>query len=73
MVYSLDEEIKSMSLGERIRIARTTVKMSQDELARSLFVTQSYISDIENNVYEPKWSLMVKLVSVTRKSFEFFA
>lgn len=73
MVYSLDEEIKGMSLGERIRIARTTVKLSQDELARSLFVTQSYISDIENNVYEPKWSLMVKLVSVTRKSFEFFA
>lgn len=73
MVYSLDEEIKGMSLGERIRIARTTVKLSQEQLAQSLFVTQSYISDIENDVYEPKWGLMVKLVSVTRKSFEFFA
>lgn len=73
MVYSLDEEIKNLSLGERIRLARVTVRMSQEELAKKLFVTQSHISDLENNVYEPKWGLMVALVTVTRKSFEFFA
>jgi transcriptional regulator with XRE-family HTH domain len=73
MVYSLDEEIKTLTLGERIRLARITIRMSQKEMADKLFVTQSYISDLENNVYEPKWQLMVQLVKLTRKSFEFFA
>lgn len=73
MVYSLDKEIKTLTLGERIRLARITIRMSQQEMADKLYVTQSYISDLENNVYEPKWQLMVQLVKLTRKSFEFFA
>jgi DNA-binding XRE family transcriptional regulator len=73
MVYSLDEEMKNLTLGERIRVARVTVRLSQEEMAKLLFVTQSHISDLENNVYEPKWQLMVSLVKITRKSFEFFA
>lgn len=68
----VDEYIKKLSLGQKIKIARTTVGLTQDALAKKLGYSQCYISELENNAYEPKWSTMTEIVNITRKTYEWF-
>jgi transcriptional regulator with XRE-family HTH domain len=38
-----------MTPGERIREARKTLKMSQPDFARAIFISSGYIAELENN------------------------
>lgn len=42
-----------MTIGERIALFRKKVKIRQDTFAKSVGVSQSHISKIENNQDEP--------------------
>ena len=42
-----------MSIGERIKILRKERKLTQVELAKKSNISRSYLTDIENNRYNP--------------------
>ena len=62
------------SIGEKVRWARDSSKMSQEELAAASGVLQSSISRIENSVaVDPKFSTIVALCRATNCQLEDFA
>ena len=49
-----------LTLGERIRIHRTRMGMSQTELARKVGISKTAMNDIERGkTTDPKWSTVV--------------
>ena len=38
-----------MSINERIKNLRNTLKMSQSEFAKAIYISNGYIADLENN------------------------
>lgn len=51
-----------LTLGERIRIARTRYGMSQAELARRVGISKTAMNDIERGrTTDPKWSIVVAI------------
>lgn len=52
-----------MTTGERIRIAREAVPMTQKELSKALGVSESYISQYERNIRNPKQETLQKIAA----------
>ena len=50
-----------MSLGERVKQRRNTLKITQQQVATALGVTSQYISLIEQDNTTPSLSLLLKL------------
>jgi transcriptional regulator with XRE-family HTH domain len=50
-----------MSLGQRIRMRREALKLTQEQLAKSLGLTSQYISIIEQDKRSPALSSLAKL------------
>lgn len=53
-----------MTVGERIAFFRKKIKVKQDEFAKSVGVSQSHISKIENNQDEPSDKLIQRILAV---------
>lgn len=53
-----------MTIGERIALFRKKVKIRQDTFAKSVGVSQSHISKIENNQDEPSDKLLQRILAV---------
>jgi len=50
-----------MQLGRAIRLARVKKGWTQDELARKLGVSTTYVSLLERDKRDPSWSFIQKL------------
>ncbi|HYH20427.1 MAG TPA: helix-turn-helix transcriptional regulator [Azospirillum sp.] len=50
-----------MAVGERVKQARTTLQLTQKELARRLSLSQSYLSEVENGKGKANIDLLVGL------------
>jgi len=60
----LEKGFESFKLGAILLEARKEKGMTQDELARKVGTTKSYISKIENNVKEARLSTLQKIVEL---------
>lgn len=61
-----------MTIGENIRRIRTTKKMSQEELAKQLFVSRQTISRWETGKVLPTMENVLELVTFFEKPIEYF-
>jgi len=53
--------VEQVSLGERIRERRQTLKITQQDLAQALGMTPQHISAIEQNKWSPSLAVLPKL------------
>lgn len=56
-----------MSLGEKIKFIRLTIRMSQKEFASEIGCAQSLISSYEAGSKKPSYDLLVKLDEIAKK------
>lgn len=63
---------KQESLGKRVRLARIARGLTQQQLAALVYITQSSISDIEKDISEPKWGLMLAIIRVLKCEIDYF-
>lgn len=59
-------------LGKRIKLARIEAELTQLELAKQIYVTQTVVSDWENGIYEPRALMLSQIAKVTGKHFDYF-
>ncbi|TEB04777.1 HTH-type transcriptional regulator ImmR [Pelotomaculum schinkii] len=52
-----------MSIGKRLKEARTYLKLTQEKFAQPLAITRGYIASMENDLQEPSDTLL-KLISI---------
>lgn len=52
------------TLGEKIAIERLTKRWTQKKLASSIGITQSMLSEYENDIVSPRWD---KIVLIARQ------
>ena len=60
----LDAGFESFKIGAMIQEARLQKGLTQEELAQKVGTTKSYISKIENNVKEARFSTLQKIVEL---------
>lgn len=85
MANAFLDTVDKISLGKKIRLARIaagltqqelavkiTTELSQKELAAGLYITQSSLSDFENDISEPRWSLMFRIIKGLNADISFF-
>ncbi|WP_026976693.1 helix-turn-helix domain-containing protein [Flavobacterium tegetincola] len=60
----LDEGYENFKIGAMIHSARLEKGMTQEQLAKKTGTTKSYISKIENNVKEARFSTLQKIVEL---------
>ncbi|MGL2962950.1 helix-turn-helix domain-containing protein [Flavobacterium sp. RSB2_4_14] len=60
----LDLDYENFKIGAMIHEARLQKGMTQEELAEKAGTTKSYISKIENNVKEARFSTLQKIVEL---------
>ncbi|HPS65046.1 MAG TPA: helix-turn-helix transcriptional regulator [Ignavibacteria bacterium] len=60
----LEEGYENFKLGALIQEARLEKGMTQEELANRIGTTKSYISKIENNIKEVRFSTLQKIVKL---------
>lgn len=60
----LEEGYENFKLGALIQEARLEKGMTQEELANRIGTTKSYISKIENNIKEVRFSTLQKIVEL---------
>lgn len=53
-----------MTVNERVKMVRKTLKMSQVEFARAIFISNGYIAEIESGHCAPK-DRIIRLISLT--------
>lgn len=60
----LDAEYENFKIGAMIHEARLEKGLTQEQLAERVGTTKSYISKIENNVKEVRFSTLQKIVEL---------
>ncbi|MBT1687396.1 helix-turn-helix domain-containing protein [Dawidia soli] len=55
-----------MDLGKQIQSLRKSKSLTQEDFARECEITQTYLSQIENNQKEPTISVLKKISSVLK-------
>ena len=58
------------SLGDKIREARKSKRLSITEVAQKVGVTRQYISQIETGVQNPSWKILGKICDILNLSYE---
>jgi transcriptional regulator with XRE-family HTH domain len=51
------------SLGQKITIARISKGLKQKELADKAGLSQKYVSQIEHDHVDPRWSIVVRIAT----------
>lgn len=69
--YKDKKVVKNVAIGKRIRQAREQNKMSREQLAAKIDVTQSAISNYENNISHPKEPILYKLIEALQVDANF--
>ena len=64
-------EYDPADMGRRIASARKKCGFSQLDLAETLYVSDSYISKIENGIREPSLAFLTALSEITGTSLEY--
>jgi len=62
-----------MTIGKRIRIRRLELKLTQDDLARSLHLTPQHISGIEQDKRTPSLPTLAKLAEELGVTVDYLA
>lgn len=57
-------------MGLRVMLARKKLKMSQDELCKKVGISRCTLSELENDKYDPRRSLMLKLADALEVNAE---
>ncbi|NEW78213.1 MAG: helix-turn-helix transcriptional regulator [Gelidibacter sp.] len=60
----LDSSYENFKIGAMIHNARIQKGLTQEELAKKAGTTKSYISKIENNIKEARFSTLQKIVEL---------
>lgn len=60
----LEEGFEAFKLGTLLREARLKKGLTQEQLANKVGTTKSYISKIENNLKEVRFSTLQKIVNI---------
>jgi len=60
----LEEGYENFKIGALIHEARIVKGLTQEELAKKVGTTKSYISKIENNVKEVRLSTLLRIVEI---------
>ena len=60
-----------IDMGRRIALVRKASGFSQFDLAEALYISNSYISKIENGIREPSLSFMTAFAELTGASLEY--
>ena len=71
MIQEIDLGIDYKAIGKRLKAARTTKGMKQEDVANILDTTQSYISGIENGANKPGLATLIKLCRIYEVSFDY--
>jgi predicted transcriptional regulator len=58
--------------GERIRKARLTAGMTQEQLGQHIYTSQQCISRIEQGQMDPRWSTIAAIAKTTQTPITFF-
>lgn len=61
-----------VSIAEKIRLARISAQLSQDEFAAMIGVSQQVVSNWENNVYLPNIENVAKIAQALNVNYEYF-
>lgn len=64
-------EYDPVDMGRRIASARKKCGFTQFDLAEKLYVSDSYISKIENGIREPSLTFLTALSEITGTSLEY--
>ena len=64
-------EYDPVNMGRRIATIRKKCGFSQLDLAETLYVSDSYISKIENGIREPSLTFMASFAEITGTSLEY--
>lgn len=59
------------TIGERIVFLREQRHISQKELAAQIGITAASLSRYENNIYDPKGSILIALATILKSSTDF--
>lgn len=65
--------MRTLSTGEKIRLARAYNKMKQGCLAKKIGISQSALSLIENGKRRITHDLVVRISKITKVGIEFFS
>lgn len=60
-----------VTMGARLKEARTISGLTQDQLAEKVGVNTSYISDVERGAKSPSMSLFIKIIDATNASADY--
>lgn len=71
-IYSMRSNLSSIQIGEIVRNLRAQKKISQDQLAKSLDIPRSSVSQIENGGRELSFNEFQKVLTLFEVSFEEF-
>ena len=55
-----------MTLGEKVRLRRTLLGISQPKLSKQIGISQSYVSEIENGKHKPTADVLASLAKVLK-------
>ena len=61
-----------MDIGQRLKLARESIGYTQSKAAQESSIGESSISEFENSKREPKFSQLIKLAEIYRKTIDFF-
>lgn len=65
--------MSEISFGSRLRYCRENLqpKRNQEEIARDLGVSRTYLSDLERDVKQPSHELLARIVEYYKTSFDY--
>lgn len=59
-----------MTLGQKVKLRREEMGLTQTELASKAHLSQAYLSQLENNAFNPTAPMIVRLASALEVSID---
>lgn len=66
MKIKIEKKIDNQKLGESIKIYRLKAKMTQEELASKIDVSNTYISQLERGIHSPSLEAFIAICSALK-------
>lgn len=71
LISGVLEETTTMTLGEKVRMLRNQLNLTQEDLGNLLYLQRAVVSHIENERREPATSTLIKLSSLFKVSVDY--